>query len=73
MGMAVLLGKENYDIAALCEKEILKSLIGTDYDWLYQVLQTLEKGNIDQFKEVSEKYDIFNKYDLIKNSANALD
>lgn len=52
MGMAVLVSKEIYNIAELCEKETLKALIGTDHEWLYEILMTLDSGNIARFSEV---------------------
>lgn len=47
--MSVLLGKNIYNITELLDKEILKSLIGTDFNWLYDLLNALGKGNISDF------------------------
>jgi len=38
MGMSVLLGKNIYNIAELLDKEILSSLVGSDFEWLYDLL-----------------------------------
>lgn len=38
MGMSVLLGKNIYNITELLDKEILKSLIDSDFQWLYDLL-----------------------------------
>lgn len=38
MGMAVLLGKNIFNISELLDKEILKVLVGTDFEWLYDLL-----------------------------------
>lgn len=65
MGMAVLVSKEIYNIAELCEKETLKALIGTDHEWLYEILMTLDSGNIERFHDVCSRYDIFNRHELI--------
>ena len=65
MGMAVLVSKEIYNIAELCEKETLKALIGTDHEWLYEILMTLDSGNIERFLEVCSWFDIFNRHELI--------
>lgn len=46
MGMAVLLGKNIFNISELLDKEILQSLVGTDFEWLYDLLQTLGRGQI---------------------------
>lgn len=70
MGMAVLLGKDIYNIAELCEKETLKALLGTDYEWLFHLLQTLDRGNIDEFEKVCKDNNVFSKSDLIAKSQN---
>lgn len=49
MGMAVLLGKNIFNISELLDKEILQSLVGSDFNWLYDLLQALGRGNIDAF------------------------
>jgi len=46
MGMAVLLGKNIFNIAELLDKELLQSLVGTDFEWLYDLLQALGRGQI---------------------------
>lgn len=56
MGMAVLLGKNIYNIAELLDKDILKSLVGTDFEWLYDTLQTLGRGQIQAFQEAINKH-----------------
>jgi len=38
MGMAVLLGKNIFNIAELLDKEILQSLVDTDFQWLFDLL-----------------------------------
>jgi 26S proteasome regulatory subunit N9 len=73
MGMAVLVGKEIYNIAELCEKETLKALIGTDHQWLYEILMTMDSGDIAAFFQVCEKYDVFNRSEVIKKNAKQLD
>lgn len=69
MGKAILLGKDIYNIAELLEKDILKSLIGTDYEWLYDILQTLDSANIENFEECLIKYHalITENEDISKN------
>ncbi len=62
MGMSVLLGKNIYNIAELVslkiwlrhvqlDKEILKVILGTDFEWLYHLLQAIGTGNIDGFEK----------------------
>ena len=71
--MAVLLGKDIYNIAELCEKEALKALLNTEHEWLYQILMTLDSGNIREFTKVCETHQVFQKSDLIAKSQNQLD
>lgn len=73
MGMAVLVSKEIYNIAELCEKETLKALIGTDHEWLYEILMTLDSGNIERFLEVCHRFDIFNRHEIIRKNQKQLD
>ena len=44
LGMAVLLGKKIFNITELLDKDILKSLINTDFEWLFDLLTTLGRG-----------------------------
>lgn len=56
MGKAVLLGKDIYNIAELLEKDVLKSLVNTDYEWLYEVLTALNTSNIETFEDALVRY-----------------
>lgn len=56
MGMAVLLGKNIYNIAELLDKEILHSLVGSDFQWLHDLLHTLGKGQIQEFAQAINKH-----------------
>ena len=56
MGMAVLLGKNIFNITELLDKKILLSLVGTDFQWLYDLLMTLGKGHISDFAEAIKKH-----------------
>lgn len=69
MGKAILLGKDIYNIAELLEKDILKSLINTDFQWLYDILETLNTSNIEEFENCLVKYhdQISQSEELIKN------
>lgn len=44
MGMAVLLGRHIFNISELLDKQILQSLVGTDFEWLHEMLLTLGHG-----------------------------
>jgi hypothetical protein len=56
MGMAVLLGKSIYNIGELLEKQILKALVGTEFEWLYDILQTFDGGKIIEFEHALGKH-----------------
>jgi hypothetical protein len=42
--MAILLGKNIFNIMELLDKEILTSLIGTEFEWLHTLLLALGHG-----------------------------
>jgi hypothetical protein len=65
MGMAVLVGKDIYNIAELCDKDTLKALLNTDHQWLFEILTTMDSGDIQSFFSVCSKYDVFGKSELI--------
>lgn len=56
IGMSVLLGKSIYNISELLDKDILNSLLGTDFEWLYHLLQTVGQGKIDDFNKAIETH-----------------
>jgi len=49
MGMAVLLGRHIFNITELLDKQILQSLVGTEFEWLYELLTALGHGKIVEF------------------------
>lgn len=56
IGMSVLLGKSIYNITELLDKDILNSLLGTDFEWLYHLLQNVGQGKIDDFNKAIETH-----------------
>jgi len=56
MGMSVLLGKNIYNITELLDKDVLNSLKGTDFEWLYHLLQHLGNGQITDFANALNTY-----------------
>lgn len=66
IGMSVLLGKNIYNITELVssrlynffqlDKEVLQALIGSDFEWLYELLHTLGKGQIGEFSNAINKH-----------------
>mmetsp|Transcript_10875 Transcript_10875/g.12326 ORF Transcript_10875/g.12326 Transcript_10875/m.12326 type:complete len:327 (+) Transcript_10875:207-1187(+) len=69
MGQAILLGKDIYNIAELLEKDILKSLVNTEHEWLYDILKTLNTADIEEFEACLSRYreKIEQSKDLAKN------
>lgn len=51
MGMSILLGKNVFNITELLDKEVIHSLVGTEYEWLYKLMTSLAKGNITEFEQ----------------------
>lgn len=51
LGMAILLGKNIYNIMELLDKDILQSLIGSDFEWLHVLLYALGRGQIQEFTQ----------------------
>lgn len=50
MGMSILLGKNVFNITELLDKEVIHSLVGTDFEWLYKLMTSLAKGKISEFE-----------------------
>ena len=49
--MSILLGKNVFNIAELLDKEVVKSLIGSEFEWLYNLIKSLGEGNITVFEK----------------------
>lgn len=56
MGMSVLLGKNIYNITELLDKDVLHSLKGTDFEWLFHLLTHLGTGQISDFAAALNQY-----------------
>ena len=74
MGMAVLLGKNIFNISELLDKEILSSLVGTDFQWLYDLLMTLGRGQISEFAAAIQRHqDFISRFPAIMKEMTYLD
>lgn len=51
MGMAILLGKNVFNITELLDKDVINSLKGTQFEWLYEMMLSLGYGRIDEFNK----------------------
>mmetsp|Transcript_42170 Transcript_42170/g.64665 ORF Transcript_42170/g.64665 Transcript_42170/m.64665 type:complete len:239 (+) Transcript_42170:500-1216(+) len=49
VGMSILLGKNVFNIVELLDKELINSLVGTEFEWLHEMMKTLGKGEIEAF------------------------
>lgn len=56
MGMSILLGKNVFNVTELLEKDIINSLKGTDFEWLYHMMKTLGEGRISDFEKTVNDY-----------------
>ena len=63
MGMSILLGKNVYNISELLDKEVINSLVGTDFEWLFHMMKTLGQGQINEFMQtVNNNQDYISKF-----------
>ena len=63
MGMSILLGKNVFNITELLDKDVINSLIGTDFEWLYHMMKTLGEGKINDFnKTVQTQQEYISKF-----------
>ena len=44
MGMAILLGKNVFNIAELLDKDIINVLVGSEFEWLFHLMKSLGQG-----------------------------
>lgn len=51
MGMSILLGKNVFNISELLDKDVINSLLNTDFEWLYHMMKTLGYGKINEFNK----------------------
>jgi 26S proteasome regulatory subunit N9 len=56
MGMSILLGKNVFNITELLDKDIINSLKGTDFEWLYFMMKTLGEGKITEFEDTVKQH-----------------
>jgi 26S proteasome regulatory subunit N9 len=55
MGMAILLGKNVFNIAELLDKDVINVLVGTDFEWLFHMMKTLGEGRIAEFAQTVQQ------------------
>jgi 26S proteasome regulatory subunit N9 len=50
IGLSILLGKNVFNISELLDKDVITSLVGTPFEWLYTLMRTLGHGQIAEFE-----------------------
>lgn len=73
IGMSVLLGKNIFNITELLDKEVLHSLQGSNFQWLYDLLISLGRGDIAGFEDAIKRHNAtIDKIVPIKNNVEHL-
>ncbi|KAG5670690.1 hypothetical protein PVAND_000937 [Polypedilum vanderplanki] len=56
LGLAALLGEGIYNIGELLSHEIIESLVGTEYEWLIELLKAFNSGDIGKFDKMKPQW-----------------
>ncbi|KAL3676938.1 hypothetical protein R1sor_026886 [Riccia sorocarpa] len=56
LSLAALLGDHIYNFGELLAHPIVKSMIGTESEWLYFILQAFNAGDLTKYQELCQKY-----------------
>ena len=59
MGMSIMLGKKVFNLSELLDKDIINSLLGTDFEWLDHMMKTLGQGQINEFNRTVQQHQEF--------------
>lgn len=59
MGMSILLGKNVFNISELLDKDVINSLMGSDFEWLFHMMKTLGEGRIEDFNKTVQTHQEF--------------
>lgn len=59
MGMSIMLGKKVFNLSELLDKDVIHSLLGTDFEWMFHMMQSLGTGNINEFNRIVQQYQEF--------------
>lgn len=73
MCIASLIGEKMFDFAELIEKDFFKMMIGTQYDWIYNLILSFNSAKVDQFISMLDTYaDQINNNSVLKNHVDFL-
>lgn len=56
MAVAILVSPKIFNFSELLELEVFQSLQNTEHDWLLQLMQTFNEGDVDQFYKDMETF-----------------
>lgn len=56
MALASLIGEKMFNFSELIEKEYFKILIGSQYEWVFNLIKSLSTGKVDQFVNMLNNY-----------------
>lgn len=77
ISIAALIGKNIYNFGEILQAPVFKHLINTPYQWLYDLINVINEGNIDNFniiigehmKDIQSQSALSSKLDVIKQKA----
>lgn len=49
MGQAVIVSKDIYNFSELLEQPLLKSLLNSEYEWVYRLIEIFNKGDVKEY------------------------
>lgn len=68
MGMSIMLGKKVFNLSELLDKDIINSLVGTEFEWLFHLIKALGQGQINEFvRHVQQHQEFISKFPHIVN------
>lgn len=74
MALASIIGEKMFNFSELVEKKYFKSLINSNYEWIYNIVRALSTGKVDQFYSVVKQHEAqIMTEPLLKNKLNFLE
>lgn len=68
MALASLVGEKMYNFTELIDKDFFKVLIGSDYEWIFNIIISLNSGKVDHFTTVLLNYSTYIQNEPLLNS-----
>jgi 26S proteasome regulatory subunit N9 len=57
MSVASLIGEKMFNFAELIEKDFFKILSNSEFDWIYYLILSFNSAKVDQFLQMTNKYE----------------